>query len=182
MKRIMALGALGLVLIAFGPARAAQEWGLPGEKVARFEAKVVDILCELNGDCPAQCGGGKRQLGLLDDEGKLHLAIKNAAPFSGAALELIDFCGKRVVTDGLFSTNRGYRIFVLQFVREAPAGKWRAANRFLGKWAKSIGLPADSPKTKQWFRNDPTIMRLIEEDGIFGLGAEVDEAYRKSQQ
>ncbi len=182
MKPLLALGALGLVLLATGPARAAQEWGLPGEKVARFEATVVDILCQLSGDCPAQCGAGTRQLGLLDDEGVLHLAIKNATPFSGAALELIDFCGKRVVADGLFTTNRGYRIFALQFVREAPAGKWRAANRFLGKWAKDNGLPPDSPKINQWFRNDPTIKKLIETDGIFGLGAEIDEAYRKSQQ
>ena len=182
MKRIMVLGALGLVLATTSPARAAQEWGLPGEKVVRFEATVVDILCELSGNCPARCGGGKRQLGLLDDEGVLHLAVKNATPFSGAALELIDFCGKRVVADGLFTTNRGYRLFALQFVREAPAGPWRAANRFLGEWAKRNGLAPDSPKIDQWFRNDPTVMRLIEKDGIFGLGAEADEAYRKSQQ
>ena len=182
MKRFMVLSVLGLVLLTTSPVRAAEEWGLPEEKVVRFEAKVVDILCELSGNCPAQCGAGKRQLGLLDDEGTLHLAIKNATPFSGAALELIDFCGKRVVADGLFTTNRGYRIFALQFVREAPAGKWRAANRFLGNWAKNNGIPPDSPKTKQWFRNDPTVKKLIETDGIFGLGAEVDEAYRKSQQ
>ena len=38
-----------------GAAQAAQEWGLPEEEVVRFEAQVVDILCELTGDCPDNC-------------------------------------------------------------------------------------------------------------------------------
>ena len=180
MRRLVALGVLGLALLASGPVRAAQSWGLTEEEIVRFEAKVVDILCELTGDCPAECGGGKRQLGLLDDEGKLHLPIKNATAFSGTTVELIGFCGKRVVADGLFTTNRGYRIFALQFVKEAPDGKWRGANRFLKKWAADNGQPEDSPKTKQWFRNDPTVMDLIGKDGVLGLGPETDKAYFKS--
>lgn len=182
MKRYLAFSAFGLILLVYGPVQAAQSWGLPGEEIVRFEAKVVDVLCELSGDCPANCGGGKRQLGLLDDEGTLHLPVKNATPFSGTAVELIDFCGKRVVADGLFTTNRGYRIFALQFVKEAPEGKWRGARRFLKKWASDNGLPEDSPKAKQWFRNDPSVKKIIEKDGIFGLGADVDEAYQKSQE
>jgi hypothetical protein len=43
----------------------AESWNLYAEQPARFEAKVVDILCEITGDCPADCGAGKRQLGLL---------------------------------------------------------------------------------------------------------------------
>ena len=180
MKHVLALAALGLGLLVAPVAEAAQSWGLPEEEIVRFEAKVVDILCELTGDCPAECGGGKRQLGLLDDEGKLHLPIKNATAFSGTTVELIGFCGKRVVADGLFTTNRGYRIFALQFVKEAPDGKWRGANRFLKKWTADNGLPEDSPKAKQWFRNDPRVKALIERDGKLGLGPAADEAYFKS--
>jgi hypothetical protein len=180
LTRGLALAALGLMMLAQAPAQAAQEWGLPEEEVARFDAKVVDILCELTGDCPANCGGGTRQLGLLDAEGKLILAIKNFTAFSGAADELIDFCGKVVTADGLFTTNRGYRIFALQFVREAPDGTWQRANRFLVKWAESNGVAADSPEAKQWFRNDPRVKALIEKDGILGLGPDADEAYLKS--
>ncbi len=180
MKRYLVLGALGLVLLASGPVQAAQEWGLPEEEVARFDAKVVDILCELTGDCPADCGGGTRQLGLLDDQGTLHLAIKNFTAFSGAVDELADFCGMRVTVDGLFMTNHGYRIFALQFVREAPGGKWRRANRFLAKWAAENGVAADSKQAKQWFRNDPTVQGLIEKDGVLGLGSETDKTYFKS--
>jgi chaperone required for assembly of F1-ATPase len=43
---------------------AAEEWGIDGEEKARLTVKVVDIACELSGNCPAKCGEGKRQLGL----------------------------------------------------------------------------------------------------------------------
>jgi hypothetical protein len=131
--------AMLLVGLAFatGAAHAAESWGLPGEEKARFEAKVVDILCELTGDCPADCGAGKRQLGLLRDDGSLVLPLKNQVIFAGVAAELIDFCAQRVVADGLMVTNRGHSVFALQFVKAAPDGKWRRANRFLPKWAGS---------------------------------------------
>ena len=64
--RVFATAAAILVSAApflSGPAAAAdfsegseaKEWGLIGEKKARFTARVVDILCELGGDCPAEC-------------------------------------------------------------------------------------------------------------------------------
>ena len=161
---------------------AAEEWGLPEEEVVRFDAKVVDILCELTGDCPANCGAGKRQLGLLTGEGKLVMPIKNTTLFSGTAAELIDFCGKQVTADGLFTTNRGYKVFALQFVKEAPDGKWRRANRFLPKWAAANGFEAGSEEAKQWFRHDPRVKDILAQDGVLGLGPDADEAYRKSQE
>lgn len=171
--------AIGLIVAA--PLQAAEEWGLPEEEKVRFDAKVVDILCELTGDCPAGCGGGKRQLGLLTDAGKLVLPIKNATIFTGTAAELIDFCGQRVTADGLMSTNRGYTVFALQFVRPAPDGKWRRANRFLPKWAEANGLPADAPQVKQWFRHDPAVEAVLAEDGILGLGPAADAEYKAKQ-
>ncbi|MCP4249804.1 MAG: hypothetical protein GY778_22405, partial [bacterium] len=87
-----------LVLLS-GAARAADEWGIEYEEKARFEARVVDILCELSGDCPAGCGGGKRQLGLLKDDGVLILPAKNQDIFAGAAHDLLPYCGKRIVVD-----------------------------------------------------------------------------------
>ena len=109
MRRIL-YGCMGLFLLGAGAANAADEWGLPNEKITRFEAKVVDVLCELTGDCPANCGNGKRQLGLRNTAGKLILPLKNQVPFAGAAAELIDFCAKRVVADGLMVSNKGYTI------------------------------------------------------------------------
>ena len=179
MKNFFMIVAL---MFAWSPAMAAEEWGLPEEQKARFEAKVVDVLCELNGNCPANCGDGKRQLGLIDGKGKLILAIKNAAPFAGAAAELIDFCGKQVIADGLFSTNRGYRIFALQFVREAPDGKWRRANRFIAKWAKALGFSPKGKEAKRWFDHDPRVKKEIHDHGKLGLGADADREYFKKQE
>jgi hypothetical protein len=176
MKRIFTAAFFASLLLAAGAAQAANSWGLPEEEIARFEATVVDVLCELTGDCPAGCGGGKRQLGLLTDEGRLVLPVKNQTVFSGAADELIDFCAKRVIADGLFTTNRGHTIFALQFVKEAPDGKWRRANRFLPKWAERNGLDPDDKKVKQWFRHDPVVKRLIAEQGKLGLGPAADKA------
>ena len=152
------------------PADAAKEWGLIGEEIVRFDGKVVDVLCELTGNCPDNCGGGARQLGLIDGSGKLIPVFKNAVPFAGAAAELIDFCGKTVTADGLFSTNRDITIFSLQFVREAPDGKWRKSNRFLRKWAKTHGVEVNSNTAKAWFRNDPRVKALIDREGKLGLG------------
>lgn len=177
MRAILSTAVLLVALATTGTAHAADSWGLPNEEEARFEAKVVDMLCELTGDCPAQCGGGKHQLGLLMDDGKLVLPLKNQVAFAGSADELVEFCGKRVVADGLFSTNRGHTVFVLQFVREAPDGKWRKANRFQPKWAAANGVDADSKTARQWFRNDPQIKKLIKEQGKLGLGPKADKKF-----
>ncbi len=171
---------IGLTLSA-GAARAAESWGLAGERTARFEATVVDLLCELTGDCPADCGAGQRQLGLLKDDDTLVLPLKNQVIFAGSAAELIGFCGQRVVADGLFVTNRGHTIFALQFVKAATDGKWQRANRFLPKWAAENGVGAKSATAKRWFENDPRIEGLIARDGKLGLGPEADRKYLESQ-
>jgi hypothetical protein len=168
MKRILMVMILSAAWVP--GALAAESWGLPEEEKARFEAMVVDALCELTGDCPDQCGGGERQLGLLTGEGALILPLKNVVPFAGASSELQDFCGKDVIADGLFSTNRGVRIFALQFVREAPDGKWRRANRFTGQWAAANGVEPKNKTAQQWFRNDPAVTKVIERDGKLGTG------------
>ena len=172
---------IGLAALAFAlispAAQAAEGWGLPNEVIVRFEAKVVDILCELSGDCPANCGAGKRQLGLVNDEGRLILLLKNQVAFAGAAEELVDFCAKRVVADGLMVTNRGYTFMALQFVREAPEGPWKRANRFTGKWAARNGVAADSDAAKQWFYNDPRVEDLIARHGKLGLGLAADKEF-----
>lgn len=178
MKRLIFATGLLVLFAATGGANAADSWGLEGEKIARFEAKVVDIACELTGNCPANCGAGNRQLGLLTDVGRLVLPTKNQVPFAGAAWELVDFCQKRVVVDGLFVNNRGHEIFALQFVK-AVDGKWQRANRFTGKWLKEAGLPEGSPKADQWFRNDPQVNALIKADGKLGLGLKADQDYQK---
>lgn len=177
MRTVIVSALAATVWLVAGTAQAAQSWGLIGEEEARFEAKVVDVLCELTGDCPAECGGGARQLGLLKDDGTLVMPLKNVVPFAGAAHDLLPYCGQRVMADGLFATNRGHRIFALQFVRAAPDGEWSRADRFKEVWADENGVAPDSKEAEQWFRHDPRIERLIEQDGKLGLGPKADEAY-----
>lgn len=177
MRTLMSAIATAATLLVAGGAEAANSWGLPNEETARFEAKVVDVACELYADCPADAGAGKRQLGLLTDDGTLVLPVKNATPFSGTQVELLPFVGQRVIADGLFTTNKGYRTFALQFVREAPDGEWRGANRFLKAWAKDNGLAPDAKEVGQWFRHDPRVQAIIDEQGKLGLGPKADEEY-----
>ena len=164
MKRAI-IAILAAALLGSGPALAADEWGIEGEKKDRFEAKVVDILCELTGDCPEACGKGSRQLGLLKDDGTLVLAIKNNFPFTGAVRDLLSFCGKRVLADGLTIENRGAKFFTVQFVTPLPDGKWRRANRWINEWAKQNGVTPDSKTAQQWFRNDPTVRAIQKREG-----------------
>ncbi len=164
MTRII-IAFLATLLLGAGPALAADEWGIEGEKKDRFEAKVVDILCELTGDCPEACGAGSRQLGLLKDDGTLVLAIKNNFPFTGATRDLQAFCGQRVLADGLSIENRGARFFTVQFVKPLPDGKWRRANRWINEWAKQNGVESDGKKAQKWFRNDPTVAAIQKREG-----------------
>lgn len=155
MRTLATVLAAAVVTAWSAPAAGAESWGLPDEEMVRFEARVVDAACEVAGDCPQRCDGTTRQLGLLTDSGELILPLKNFVPFAGAAGELAEFCGKRVVADGLFSTNRGVHVFALQFVREAPDGPWRRANRWLRGWAARNGVSVDSAEAQEWFRHDP---------------------------
>ena len=165
MKRTLSILFTAALLIGPGVSQAAEEWGIDGEKKARFEAKVVDVLCELTGDCPADCGSGKRQLGLLRDDGTLVLAVKNFDIFAGAADDLKGFCGKRIVADGLLINNPKIPLFALQFKKLAPDGKWSRANQFGKDWSKANG----GKKSGQWFKNDPKIKKAIAEKGVFGI-------------
>ncbi len=163
MKRILlAAAAAG---IFSGAIFAAEEWGIEGEKKVRVEATVVDLLCEVTGNCTANCGGGRRQLGLLYDNGRLVPAVKNMDPFAGTASDLIQFCGKRIIADGLLIENKKMPMFALQFVRLAPDGKWRRANRFGKEWAKRNGRK----DAKNWFRHDPLVKKTIAKDGVLGI-------------
>ncbi len=172
--------AATLAITAWAGAQAAdskaKSWGLSEEQKARFEAKVVDILCELSGDCPANCGAGTRQLGLLNGEGRLILANKNTQRiFSGAVEDLLPYCGKMVEVDGLFAGHSGTQVYQVQFIKEADAEKFRKANRWSKVWRKTY--PEAAKKKGRWYRKDPRIKPLIERDGYLGLGLATDKAF-----
>ncbi len=166
----MRLFPVMILALAASPAGAAESWGLPNEELATFDGKVVDVQCVLTGDCPRDCGAGRRQLGVLTRDKKLVLAMKNAVPFAGAVGELLPFCGQTITVDGLFSTTDGHRVFALQ--RLKPQGKdWIAADHFLADWAKANGTTPDSDVSAEWFRHDPRVVRQLSVDGKLGLGS-----------
>jgi hypothetical protein len=163
-----------LALLAFAfPAAAqdfsagseAQSWNLYAEAPARFEATVVDPLCLFTGDCPADCGGGTRQLALLRSaDDVLVMPLKNSQPlFTGAPIELLPFCGAAVEVDGLLLTDPDLALqnaYQVQMIRRQGEAEW----------------------TRAWYLRDPRILAAIAADGYLGLGPEADKAVLEEAQ
>ncbi len=166
----------------FAEGSQARSWNLKAQEKALFKAKVVDVLCELAGDCPPDCGGGTRQLGLLRDaDDALVFPTKNGQPvFTGAATDLQLYCGKQVEVDGLLTggdeiSAGAAKLFQVQRIREI-GGEWAKANRWTKDWQKANpGAKGKGP----WFRRDPRIVREIEKDGYLGLGLDEDKVFIK---
>ena len=162
----------------FSEGSQAKSWNLYGEVPATFEARVVDALCELTGDCPDDCGGGSRQLALVRSaDNVMVMPLKNnQAAFSGAATDLAPYCGMTVQVDGLMIEDEdlgAHNVYMVQRVK-APGTDWKATNQFTKEWAKR------HPEAKgkgPWFRRDPRINEVIGREGYLGLGLDVDEAY-----
>ncbi|WP_281855933.1 hypothetical protein [Litoreibacter halocynthiae] len=176
---------IALALFATSPAFAAdfsegstaKSWNLYAEAPAFFESKVVDITCEVTGDCPDNCGNGDRQLGLLRAaDGVLVFPNKNAqSGFQGATVDLLPFCDKQVEVDGLLIEDEDIQgatnIFLVQKIREVGSEDWVKANTWSKAWA------AKYPEAKgkgPWFRRDPRVNAHLAETGHFGLGLEKD--------
>lgn len=167
---------------AFADGSKAQNWNLTAQEKARFTARVVDVLCELTGDCPEKCGDGRRVLGLLREaDGALVFPTKNGqALFTGPTTDLAPYCGKTVEVDGLLTggeevTAGAAKVYQVQRIREV-GGEWSKANRWTKEWAKRN---PDAKGKGPWFRRDPRIAGEIAKDGYLGLGPEADTAFIK---
>lgn len=183
----MIRATLAATLLVAAPAMAqdfsegseAQSWGLFAEAPATFEARVVDILCELTGDCADNCGDGTRQLGLLRSaDDVLVFPNKNSQPlFTGAVAELQPFCGQMVEVDGLMLTDPDLgaaNIYLVQKIRTVGSEDWTDANRWTEVWGERN--PEAAEAEGPWFRNDPRVQARIATTGYFGLGLEEDAA------
>ena len=169
----------------FSAGSNAQALGLTGEVKATFSGKVVDILCELTGDCPANCGDGLRQLGIVREaDGKLVMVSKNSQfEFNGGVVDMLPYCGKDVDVDGLLlGEDPGLKgkIYMAQFIRLNGAADWIKTTRWTDAW--KARNPEVAEGEGPWFRRDPRVLKQIEANGYFGLGAEADEAWRKENQ
>lgn len=170
----------------FSEGSEAKEWGLQGERKARFEAQVTDLVCEVTADCPDDCGAGLRQIVLIrmaDDT--VVLPLKNGQPvFSGATFDLAPYCGETVEVDGVLIGDAevtpgaagGAQLYMVQSIRRMGEDTWSKADRFTKAWAERN---PDAEGGEPWFRRDPEVKARIEAEGWFGLGQEVDEIYIK---
>lgn len=160
----------------------AADWNLLGEEKARFNGKVVDILCELAGDCADQCGGGTRQLGILRSaDNALVPVLKNGQPlFNGAVEDLLPYCGQMVEVDGLLigdETAKGAKFYQVQLIRREGESDFQKAELWTKKWNEAH--PKEAAEKGEWFRKDPDVAKHIAKEGHFGLGKEADEEYAK---
>jgi hypothetical protein len=188
MKRLIIVIALLIASPAlaegeFAAGSKAKSWNLLGQENALFEGKVVDALCALTGDCPDDCGAGKRQMGIIRSaDGRFLLANKNGQPaFTGATVDLAPYCGQTVEVDGLLVGDpevtpgiTGAKLFQIQTVRVAGEEIAKKSNLWTKDWAKRN---ADVGGKGPWFRRDPKVGAEIEANGRLGLGAEADQLY-----
>ena len=154
----------------------AKSWNLNGEEKARFEATVVDVLCELSGDCPANCGDGGRILGLKRTDGTLVLVNKNVQPiFSGAVADLLPYCNKQVEVDGLFAgfDETQPKAYQVQLIREVGAAEFTRTTLWSKQW--NADNPDLAAQKGPWFRKEPRINAIIARDGYLGLGPQTDK-------
>jgi hypothetical protein len=161
MPRIAGLTALALL---FSPAAsAAESIGGQHEKITEISGRVVDLLCELTKRCAPDCGGGKRQMGLVLADGRLVAVIKGPADFGGALADIAPLCGKTVTLDGILFENPKMPLYQVQGIKTDSAAKdFTPADGFLKAWEAKNG------KADEWFRNDPLVKEQIAKNGVLG--------------
>ena len=181
LKQIIAVTAMFASSVSaqdFSENSEAKSWKLYAEVPARFEAKVVDLVCELTGDCPADCGAGKRQMGLLRTaDNQMVFPMKNSqSVFAGAAVEFQPFCNQIVEVDGLMIDDPeigANNVYLVQRIK-ADGADWIKANQWSKQWAK------ENPEAEgkgPWFRRDLRVKEIIATEGHLGLGLDVDKKY-----
>ena len=168
----------------FSEGSQAKEWGLLGEEKALFTGNVVDLMCEITGDCPENCGNGLRQLGIIrESDGMLIPVLKNRqTSFNGAVDDLLPYCNKAVDVDGVLVADEDLseaKVYMVQFIRNSGDQEWKKTNRWTKAWAKRN---PDSKGKGPWFRRDPRVKAQIEARGHFGLGAEADQEWLKENE
>jgi len=182
MKRLIAtaltLLAAPLAAQDFSANSNARSWNLYAETPALFDATVVDVMCDITGDCPANCGDGSRQLGLkrTADDVLVFVTKNNQPAFTGAAVDLLPYCGQEVTVDGLMIEDEDFPVKNIYLVQRIKAGDadWAKASQWTKVWAKEN---PDAKGKGPWFRRDPRVKAEIARDGYLGLDLETDAAF-----
>lgn len=166
--------------IDFSANSQASSWNLAFEVPARFNATVVDVLCEVAGDCANECGTGRQMALLREADGVLVYPNKNNQPaFSGAAVDLHGYCGMDVEVDGLMIEDEflgANNVYLVQCIRtlDMDSDEWIFTTTFTSQWAENN---PDVGGSGPWFRRDPAVLAEIAADGYLGTGETHQEAW-----
>ena len=145
------------------PASAADGMGTPYEKPLEITGVIVDVVCELTGSCPANCGAGKRQLGVKTADGALTPIVKGVTIFANSIDTILPSCGKTLMLDGLLIDNPQMRVYHAQRVKENLGDTWRMTDDFDALFQQKFG------KTDEWFRKEPRVAAEIADTGALGI-------------
>ncbi len=170
-------GCISLLLTgcAAGPGEIAS-WPVTNAEKSGLLGEVVDVQCELTGNCAENCGAGKRQIAIKTENVGTVLVAKNLNNYSGAVDELWPLCGNIVDVNGLFTEHQGVRFFQVQNIR-APGGEWQKATRYLQAWSERSGKPLSV--ANNWQDHDERIQAVLDRDGRLGLGPNADQEFFK---
>lgn len=163
---MIVVAALGVMSVASGvttEARAADLWGIEGERAVVLKGRVVDLLCEVGGQCAPDCGGGRRQLGLVDASGRLYPAAKGNTLFAGAVADLAPYCGREVEVDGLVIESARMPLLFVQTLKAPGDTAFQPAEAFGKAFEAAYG------KAEEWYRAHPAVKEAIAENGVFGI-------------
>ena len=188
LKPLLTTSALALALAApahadghlaqFSENSQATPWNLGFEVPARFNATVVDLLCEVAGDCDNECAPGRQMALLRHADGVLTYPNKNGQPlFTGAAVELEPYCGLEVEVDGLLIDDPeigATNVYLMQCIREIGTENWEFSRSWTVRWAEEN---PDVAGSGPWFRRDPRVLARIEALGYLGNGLGHQEAW-----
>ncbi|MEM9317430.1 MAG: hypothetical protein AAGA70_00285 [Pseudomonadota bacterium] len=156
----------------------ASSWNLGFEVPARFNATVVDVGCEVAGDCADECGANRQMALLRSVDGVLVYPNKNNQPaFTGAAVDLQPYCGMEIEVDGLMIEDEyigAVNVYQVQCIRLLDSDEWIFTTTFTEQWAANN---PDAGGSGPWFRRDPGILANIAADGYLGIGLSHEEAW-----
>jgi len=170
------LGSISFLSSCATPVGEVAAWPVTNAEQSAVTGTVVDVLCELSGNCADNCGEGKRQLAIKTEINGTVLVSKNLTNYSGAADDLWPFCGEMVEVNGLFTDHKDVRFFQAQNIRK-PGGQWQQTTGYLQAWSNRSGQPTSL--AKDWQYHDARVKAIIERDGRLGLGPEADNEYFK---
>lgn len=156
------------------PVGEVESWPVTNAEESQFSGTVVDVLCELGGNCANECGQGKHQLAIKSQDKGTVLVAKNLNNYSGAVDELWQFCGQQVDVNGLFTEHKGVRFFQVQNIRES-GGQWQKATKYISAWTERSGKSPE--QAKNWQDHDDRVKDIIEREGRLGLGTQADQDY-----